>query len=226
MHRCSRHEPDMDAEFHLDVALIHHPVVNRHGEIIGSAVTNLDLHDIARASKTFGVSAYWVVTPYPLQQELAAGIVGHWTEGYGGVADSDRAAALSLIKIRASLTEVIDEMTRQHGRRPKVVATSAASADKKRVSFAALRQEIIGEKLPVLLLFGTAWGLAPEALELADAMLPPISGPGAYNHLSVRSAASIVLDRLLGRREEAGQHCDNYEPSSGRPAQEDEHEHH
>lgn len=206
MHRCSRHEPDMDAEFHLDVALIHHPVVNRHGEIIGSAVTNLDLHDIARASKTFGVSAYWVVTPYPLQQELATGIVGHWTEGYGGVADSDRAAALSLIKIRASLTEVIDEMTQKHGRRPKVVATSAASADEKRVSFAALRQEIIGEKLPVLLLFGTAWGLAPEALELADAMLPPISGPGAYNHLSVRSAASIMLDRLLGRREEADQH--------------------
>ena len=206
MHRCSRHEPDMDAEFHLDVALIHHPVVNRHGEIIGSAVTNLDLHDIARASKTFGVNAYWVVTPYPLQQELATGIVGHWTEGYGGVADSDRAAALSLIKIRASLTEVIDEMTQKHGRRPKVVATSAASADEKRVSFAALRQEIVGEKMPALLLFGTAWGLAPEALELADAMLPPISGPGAYNHLSVRSAASIMLDRLLGRREEADQH--------------------
>lgn len=207
MHRCSRHEPDMDAEFHLDVALIHHPVVNRKGEIIGSAVTNLDLHDIARASKTFGVSSYWVVTPYPLQQELAAGIVGHWTEGYGGVADSDRAAALALIKIRASLAEVIDEMTRRHdGRRPKVVATSAASSGEKRISFAALRQEIISEKTPVLLLFGTAWGLAPEALELADAMLPPISGPVAYNHLSVRSAASIVLDRLLGRREEADQH--------------------
>ncbi|WP_417915160.1 RNA methyltransferase [Candidatus Electronema sp. JM] len=197
----------MDAEFHLDVALIHHPVVNRHGEIIGSAVTNLDLHDIARASKTFGVSSYWVVTPYPLQQELAAGIVGHWTEGYGGVADSDRAAALALIKIRSSLAEVIDEMTRRHdGRRPKVVATSAASSGEKRVSFAALRQEIISERMPVLLLFGTAWGLAPEALDLADAMLPPIVGPGAYNHLSVRSAASIMLDRLLGRREEADQH--------------------
>ncbi len=207
MHRCSRHEPDMDAEFHLDVALIHHPVVNRHGEIIGSAVTNLDLHDIARASKTFGIGSYWVVTPYPLQQELATGIVGHWTEGYGGVADSDRAAALSLIKIRASLAEVIDEMTRRHdGRRPKVVATSAASSGEKRISFSALRQEIVGEKTPVLLLFGTAWGLAPEALELADAMLPPIVGPGAYNHLSVRSAASIMLDRLLGRREEADQH--------------------
>jgi len=205
MRRCSRHEPDMDAEFHLDVALIHHPVVNRNGEIIGSAVTNLDLHDIARAGKTFGVSAYWVVTPYPLQQELAAGIVGHWTEGYGGAADSDRAAALSLVKIRASLEEVIDEMTRRHGRRPKVAATSAASGKEKRVSFAALRQEIISDKMPVLLLFGTAWGLAPAVLELADVMLPPILGSGAYNHLSVRSAASIVLDRLLGRREEADQ---------------------
>lgn len=222
MHRCSRHEPDMDAEFHLDVALIHHPVVNRNGEIIGSAVTNLDLHDIARASKTFGVNAYWVVTPYPLQQELAAGIVGHWTEGYGGAADSDRAVALALINIRASLVEVIDEMTQRHGRRPKVVATSAASSDEKRISFPALRHEIIGEKLPVLLLFGTAWGLAPEALELADAMLPPIVGPGAYNHLSVRSAASIVLDRLLGRREEADQHYYELSSRSGWPAYNEE----
>lgn len=194
----------MDAEFHLDVALIHHPVVNRNGEIIGSAVTNLDLHDIARAGKTYGVSTYWVVTPYPLQQELAAGIVGHWTEGYGGRVNSDRAAALAIISICASLEEVVDEMTRRYGRSPKIVATSAGG-ERCGITYAELRRELVDERIPVLLLFGTAWGLAPAVMELADAVLPPIQGPSAFNHLSVRSAASIILDRLLGCREEADQ---------------------
>ena len=31
----------------LFVALIHHPVVNRNGEIVTSAITSLDIHDIA-----------------------------------------------------------------------------------------------------------------------------------------------------------------------------------
>jgi hypothetical protein len=191
----------MRAEFHLDVALIHHPVVNRNGEIIGSAVTNLDLHDIARAGRTFGVGTYWVVTPYPLQQELAGGIIRHWTEGYGGRVNSDRADALSIIRIIASLEGVLAEMAARHGRRPKVVATSAGRHDKQ-ISYAELRREIIDECIPVLLLLGTGWGLAPEVMAQADAVLPPIQGPGDFNHLSVRSAAAIILDRLLGRRED------------------------
>ncbi|MCI5144714.1 MAG: RNA methyltransferase [Candidatus Electrothrix sp. AR3] len=191
----------MDAEFYLDVALIHYPVVNRNQEIIGSAVTNLDLHDIARAGKTFGVSTYWVVTPYPQQQELAAGIVGHWTEGYGGTVNPDRAAALSIIRIKSTLDGVIADMVLQYGRRPKIIATSA-SRQEKRISYADLRFEL-KQRTPILLLLGTAWGMAPEVMDQADAILPPILGSGAFNHLSVRSAASILLDRLLGSREDA-----------------------
>jgi hypothetical protein len=204
MDRCSRQEPRMTAEFRLDLALIHHPVVNRSGEIIGSAVTNLDLHDIARAGKTFGVRNYWVVTPYPLQQELADSIVRHWTDGYGGRVNSDRAKALSLIKISPSFEAVLEAMTEQDGCRPKIVATSAA-AQEKRISYHELRQDIVAERKPVLILLGTAWGLAPSVMELADAVLPPILGPGPFNHLSVRSAASIILDRLLGCRESTDQ---------------------
>ena len=77
----------------LDVALIHAPVVNRRGETIGSAVTNLDLHDIARACRTFGVDTYWVVTPFAEQQELAHQIVSHWVDGYGKTANPDRGNA-------------------------------------------------------------------------------------------------------------------------------------
>jgi hypothetical protein len=188
----------MNTAVRLDVALIHYPVVNRKKEIIGSAVTNLDLHDIA-AGKTFGVGTYWVVTPYAQQRELAAEIVGHWTDGHGGAVNPDRAAALSLIRISNDLHEVLAEMTEQDGRRPLVVATSAGRLTKG-ISYTALQGEL-QRNTPVLLLLGTAWGLAPEVLEMVDASLPPINGPGTFNHLSVRSAASIILDRLLGNKE-------------------------
>lgn len=192
----------MDTAFRLDIALIHYPVVNKKQEVIGSAVTNLDLHDIARAGKTFGAGTYWVVTPYEQQQELAAGIAGHWTQGYGGTVNPDRADALSIIRIRANLDQVLAEMSEQDGQAPLIVATSAGQLEKQ-ISYKALRNTLRKGR-SVLLLFGTAWGLAPEITVLADATLPPLTGPGAYNHLSVRSAASICLDRLCGDRDDTG----------------------
>jgi hypothetical protein len=188
----------MDTDIRLDLALIHHPVVNRIGEIIGSAVTNLDLHDIARAGKTYGVTSYWVVTPHAQQQKLAGEIVGHWTEGYGGSVNPDRANALSIIRISNDLEAVIAAMTERDGCRPMLVASSAGGRDNV-IDFAGLRTELLQGR-SVLLLLGTAWGLAPEIMGQVDATLQSIKGPGEYNHLSVRSAASIMLDRLLGNR--------------------------
>ncbi len=191
----------MTGPIRLDVALVHYPVLNRRGETIGSAVTNLDLHDIARAGRTFGITTYWVVTPFAGQQELAARIVGHWTAGYGGTANPDRRDALALVRICCDLDEVMERMTRRWGRRPLVLATCARPGDRS-MTYGRARERL-ETGMPVLVLFGTAWGLAPEVLHRVDALLPPICGPGEYNHLSVRSAASIVLDRLLGRRQDA-----------------------
>ncbi len=189
--------------FRLDIALIHYPVVNKKQEIVGSAVTNLDIHDIARAGRTFGVRTYWVVTPYEQQQDLTASIADHWTKGYGGTVNPDRADALSIIQIRTSIEQVLADMSEQDRQPPLVVATSASRLCKK-MSYAALQNEL-QQGQPILLLFGTAWGLAPQVIELADVALPPIigsMGAGTYNHLSVRSAASICLDRLCGHRED------------------------
>ncbi len=184
----------------MHVALIHYPVVNRKHEIIGSAVTNLDLHDIARASKTYGVATYWVVTPDASQQHLVSQISDHWTTGHGGRVNPDRSAALSLIRICSTLDEVIDNITGSSGRKskPLVVATSACG-NQVNVSFSSLRHELADEGGGVVvLLFGTAWGLAPSVMDQVDLVLPPVKGAGIFNHLSVRSAVSIVLDRLLG----------------------------
>ncbi len=179
----------------IDVALVHYPVVNRTGELIGSAVTNLDLHDIARAACTYGVETYWVVTPDAQQQELVGKIVAHWTQGYGGSVNPNRKDALSLIRSSTCLDDVINGITEKWGVRPLILATCARPGQST-IECSAVRKMIVADR-PLLLLFGTAWGLAPEILARADEILPPIRGIGKYNHLSVRSAVSIILDRLL-----------------------------
>lgn len=181
----------------IDVALIHYPVVNRTGETIASAVTNLDLHDIARASCTYGVDTYWIVTPDAQQQELAGQIVDHWTSGYGGRVNPDRKQALSLIRICSSLDEVVVKLAKKWQQKVSILATCASPAHNT-VDYEIVRSRLHSGE-PMLLLFGTAWGLAPEVMALADNTLPPLRGYGEFNHLSVRSAVSIILDRLLAR---------------------------
>jgi hypothetical protein len=178
------------------LALVHHPVVNRRGEVIAAAVTNLDLHDIARAAHTFGAKAFFVATPLKDQQDLARRIVEHWTIGPGADHNPDRRLAMELVRIVASLEDAIAAVTAGEGRPPKVVAT-CARLHPQAIGYAEVRGLLAAER-PHLLLFGTAWGLAPAVIAAADCVLSPIAGAAGYNHLSVRSAAAIVLDRLLG----------------------------
>jgi hypothetical protein len=179
----------------VDIALIHYPVINKSGETIGSAVTNLDIHDIARAARTFGVDEYFIVTPYTDQQELVMEIIEHWQTGHGAQYNPARKSALALVRLAGSLDDVIAKVGDKRGRRPLLVTTSAHLQENS-ITFSDTRRRIeAGEA--VLLLFGTAHGLAPEVISKADHTLPPIGGQTGYNHLSVRSAVSIILDRLL-----------------------------
>ncbi len=183
----------------LNIALIHHPVVNKRAEIIGSAVTNLDLHDIARMARTFGVANYYITTPHKDQQHLVEELLTHWRTGHGATYNPARKEALSIVSLLDSIDEVIEQLTERYGRKPLVIATSAVKQSNL-ISFGELRDKI--DKMePVVLLLGTAHGLSPEVMQNADWTLPPIAGITDYNHLSVRSAASIIIDRLLGSRE-------------------------
>ncbi len=180
----------------IDVALVHYPVVNKLGETIGAAVTNLDLHDIARACRTFGVGSFYVVTPYHDQQEMVREILAHWRTGHGARANPDRGEALALVKLCANLASLYEAVNADRGQHPTVLATSARSEGR-----GWTYDQVRRADGPLLLLFGTAWGLAPEVLAGVDGVLPPIGGADAsYNHLSVRSAVSVILDRLLGKR--------------------------
>lgn len=179
----------------LDIILVHHPVINKIGEIIGSAVTNLDIHDIARASKTYGVDNYYIVSPYADQRDLVSEILAHWQTGHGASYNPARKEALELVVLAESLDEVIEQVTAKRGRRPLILTTSAASQDKT-LSYEDARGKLSDQE-PMLLLFGTAHGLAPQVMKMTDYSLPPVGANTGYNHLSVRSAVSIILDRLL-----------------------------
>ena len=180
----------------LYLALVHHPVVNKRGSVITSAVTNLDLHDMARAARTYGVRAFYVITPLSDQQTLVNRITGHWTDGVGGEINPTRRAALSIIRTVDSMEDAIRDIEAEEGISPKVVVTSARE-NPGSIGFDALRTEI-SDGRPYVLTFGTAWGLTDAFIEDADLLLEPVRGNTDYNHLSVRSAASIILDRLVG----------------------------
>lgn len=183
----------------LDLALIHYPVVNKNGEIIGSAVTNLDIHDIARACRTYGVGTFYLVTPYADQQEMIRELLAHWLVGYGATYNAKRKEALSCVRLVSDLGELNTAVRTSRQAPPLVLATGARQSERL-VGFSEARA-ILAENRPMLLLFGTGWGLAPEVMSHTAGSLPPITGGTDYNHLSVRSAVSIVLDRLLGERD-------------------------
>ena len=184
----------------LYVALLHHPVYDKNGAIVTTAVTNLDVHDISRLSRTFGVRGFYVCTPVPTLRRLVARIMRHWETGPGSTYNTTRKDALSVVRLVADLDEATADVERETGVLPHVVATSARSGPG-RTAFAELRGRLEApEGAAVLLILGTGWGLTSEILERADAILEPIGGTGDYNHLSVRAAAAIMLDRLRGDR--------------------------
>lgn len=181
----------------LFIALIHYPVLDRNGRIVASAITSLDLHDLARSARTYGVSAFYVVHPVPDQREFGARVVGHWMEGPGRQFDSRRREALDRVRIVPDLDTALADATALAGRLPLMVHTSARSVGQ--MSYAALRERLeVSDDPPLMILFGTGFGLAPSMLERADLALAPLLGPEDYNHLSVRAAAGIILDRLRG----------------------------
>jgi hypothetical protein len=179
------------------IALLHYPVYDRNRRTVVSAITNLDIHDIARAAKTFGLSRYFLVTPAVEQQLLARQIIGHWQEGYGATYNPKRKAALDLVTVAGSLEDAIRAVEAEHGSPPRLVATGASA--EYTIGYEELRTRLFESERPHLLLFGTGWGLTEEVMARADDILPPVQGPGGYNHLSVRSAVAIIFDRLFGR---------------------------
>lgn len=169
--------------------------------MVTTSLTNFDLHDLGRITRTFGVEHFFIVTPVEVQQKMAHYVKNYWREGLGVTYNPDRHEAFEGLEVTATIEETRLTLKNIHGNSPTLIATSARSVkeSKKTISFKELRDRIGDDEKPLLLLFGTGWGLAPEVLELVEGVLEPIRGVSSYNHLPVRSAVSIILDRLFSK---------------------------
>jgi len=176
------------------LALVHAPVLNKHGRVGAASLTNLDIHDIVCISRTYGIGGYYVCTPLQDQRRLGERLLGHWTNGPGGKFNPDRASALGLVRFADSLDEAVLDVQNRTGQEPMVVGTSANAAGT--LTFSRVRRDM--EAKPVLVVLGTGHGLAPEVLDHCAGVLRPVRFFSGYNHLSVRCAAAIIVDRLLG----------------------------
>jgi tRNA (guanine37-N1)-methyltransferase len=184
-------------------ALVHHPVRDRDGQLATAAVTNIDVHDIARSSHTFGLAGMFVVTPIDAQRALVTRILEHWRVGAGKRRMPHRSEALAICQPAESIAEAREVIAARHGAAPRVIATAARADDVgvPVLGFSALRAQLeAAGEAPHLVLFGTGHGLTDDVLSAADVLLEPIHGRADYNHLSVRAAAAIVFDRLFGQR--------------------------
>lgn len=172
------------------VCLAHYPVLDAGGEVVTTSVTNLDVHDIARSSSTYGLAGYYAVSPIAAQREMIQRVIGNWqgsAERY-----EKRGAALAAARTAESIEAVLDAIAARHGVRPHVVATTAKSRP------GAAVVPTPPADTPMMLLFGTGYGLAEAAFALSDQVLEPIRADAAFNHLSVRSAVAVTLERLFG----------------------------
>jgi hypothetical protein len=179
-------------------------MVNRKGAIVTTAVTNMDIHDISRSARTFGMKGYFLVTPIIDQHELVGRILTHWKSEQSRAYHPDRVEAVSLVRMVKSFDEVKTAIFAEHGEYPEVVLTDARPLPNS-ISYTDYRRELLDpnrSKKPVLIVFGTGWGISDIFYPEVHRILAPVYGPEGqegYNHLSVRSAVAIILDRLFGQ---------------------------
>lgn len=182
------------------VALLHFPVYNKAHEVVATSLTTLNLHDLARLTTTYGIHSCYIVTPLRTQQEVAQRMIAHWTHGYGATYNPTRAEALQTMSIVDDLAAVEQDILQRHGVAPRMIATDARRFPGS-ISYTALRHLVWQHQDVFLLLLGTGWGIAEPLITRCEYILAPIYGPTPYNHLPVRVAAGIILDRLLGQGE-------------------------
>lgn len=178
------------------IAVLHYPAVNKEGKWVCTSFTTLDFHDIARPARTYELAAYYIVQPFEAQQFIIKEQLKYWTEGFGATFNPRRSMAGRMVRVASSLTEVMEDIKREKGVYPKLIGTSAKRYPQT-VSYSQMRQIIDKKEDVFLILLGTGWGMPTELVESCDYVLEPILGAGDYNHLSVRNAAAIIMDRLF-----------------------------
>lgn len=183
---------------HHYVALMHTQVKLGTGEIGTTSITSIDLHDTSRSCATYGIKNFFIVSPLADQQDIMQTFLSFWKTDVGREYNQSRYDAIIRLLPSICLDDVKNEIFRQTGRQPLIICTSAQTYQHEKVIDYASQNVVWQHDRPVLFLFGTGQGLADEVVDQSDFLLLPVQGLTAYNHLSVRSAMAIILDRWLG----------------------------
>ena len=179
------------------LGLVHYPIYNKNDEVITTAITNFDIHDIARPSRTYDIQKYFIIHPHESQTKLAEEIMDYWQNGYGSQYNPDRLEAFSVLNIQRDIKGAVEYIIQKEGIPPIIITTDARKFPNS-ISYGEMRKQMETSGKPYLLLFGTGWGIENSVMAEFDYILEPVYGPGDYNHLPVRGAVAIILDRLLG----------------------------
>ncbi len=181
----------------LAMGLVHYPILDKSRKIVATNITNFDIHDIARAARTYGAERYYLIHPMQDQRMFVERVLDHWRVGEGTKFNASRKEALTNVRTASSVEEAMADWGAP---RAALVCTHArAVPGAKDIDYGALRSRLeAGE--PIFLLFGTGYGLPDDFMLRCDYLLAPIKSAGKddFRHLSVRSAVSVILDRLLG----------------------------
>jgi len=182
----------------LALALMHYPTKDRVGDLVATNVTNFDIHDIARACRVYGIERYYIIHPVKEQLMFVERVLDHWNVGEGSRFNPMRKTALRDVRTAENLQAALKDWGHENA---KTIVTSARKPEgMEHHTFKSFRSVLETGEQPYILLFGTGFGLTQDFMLSCHGVLEPIRGdsPDDYRHLSVRSAVSICLDRLLG----------------------------
>lgn len=180
------------------VTVLHSEVLLKGGLVGNTSVTSLDIHDIARSCATYGIKNYFLASRLEDQKKIVRTLLDFWETGYGADYNVHRHEAVRHIELKNDLQEVVEAIKEKEGKEPILVATSAKDFGPIKSITYNDQAKVWSQDRPVLLVFGTGHGLSPEVMDRCDYFLGPVLGFSEFNHLSVRSAVAIILDRWLG----------------------------
>ncbi len=181
------------------IALLHYPAMDKEGKLIVTSFTTMDLHDIARPARTYEVNTFYIVQPIDGQRAVIKRQLDYWLSEEGKKSNPTRYDVVKMVKLKYTLDEVVEELERERGKKPVLIGTDARTYPNT-VSYSLLRETIQSSRdKDFLILFGTGYGIPPDMMRTFDYILEPIYGAGDWNHLSVRNAVAIILDRLFSR---------------------------
>jgi hypothetical protein len=182
-------------ENNLYLGLVHYPIKGKDNTTITTSLTNLDIHDIARTCKTFGVKEFFIIHPLSSQKELLDRVLTFWQTEIANLYNPHRVSALELVSYAVSIESAFEKIKNQETTYPLIITTTAKEREEQ-LAYGKVKSL----SAPVFVLFGTGNGLSESVHEIADYILQPVRGVKDYNHLSVRSAVAIILDRIVSEK--------------------------